>query len=123
MSQTAPKVSYLNALENQEIRQLVVEQGIYVRGTVEPWTMDKGTAKEKNGTSGSIQILQLAREGSKKLKLTKIKVPETSWGLIDILNKSKELQPVALDCEIVTYGQRSELVLTPEQKNLKLEQA
>lgn len=112
------KLSVLNALDEQEIRQLVVEMGIYVRGAVEPWSFDG-----KSGVSGWIQMLQVARTDSKKMKLTKIKVNESQFGLIDILNNSKELQPISLDCEIVTYGNRSDLILIPEQTSIKVKAA
>jgi hypothetical protein len=104
-----------NALDQQEVRQLINVVGVYVRGAVEPWEFDG-----KKGVSGWIQILSKSRSGSAKLKLVPIKVNEEQYGYIELLNDSKTLQPVALRCEIVSYGDRSQTILIGDQPSLKL---
>lgn len=109
------KIDVFNALDEQEIRQLVDVTGIYCRGAVENYTVDN-----QSGKTGFVQVLVKARPDSAALKLERIKVREDCYGLIDLLNKSKALSAVVLNCELVTYGQRSNLFLIAEQKSLKV---
>lgn len=112
---TQQKADVFNALESQEIRKIVEQTGIYLRGAVEDYEIEGN-----KGKSGFIQLAVIAREGSKRLKIETIKVREDCFGLIDILNKSKQLQAVSLTCEIVTYGNSINTYLVQEQRSLKV---
>ena len=103
------------SLDNQEVRQHVTVLGVFLRGAVEPYEYEG-----KTGKTGWLQILQKQRDDSSKLKIEQIKVNESQYGMIDILNKSKTFQQVQLDCVIQKYGDRSTTVLAEEQTNIKL---
>lgn len=107
-----------NALDQQEIRKLVDIVGIYARGAVEEYEYEG-----KSGKTGFIQVLTKSRKGSKRLSLDSIKVREDCYGLIDLLNDQKSLQPIRVRCEIVEFGQRSSTYLVADQPHLKLEPA
>ena len=117
---TNKHVSVFNSIDEQEIRQLVQETGIYLRGAVEPWKMNEGQKNETSGISGWIQLLKRSSQNNSKLKIELIKVREDQFGIIDILNQSKELKPVVLDCEISTYGNKSSIYLVPDQSQINL---
>lgn len=109
-----PQNDVFNSLENQELRTIFEQSGIYVRGAIEDYEIDGQT-----GRTGYIQMLVMTRPDSKRLQLKTIKVREDTYGLIDILNRSKSFQNVTLACELVEYGKRSNTFLLQEQRHLK----
>ena len=116
---------FFNSIDNQEIRSIVHLQGVYARGGLDPYEIkDKDSGKVlQSGESGFIQLLQVLREGSKKLKLTLIKVDKDNWHMIDILNKAVQLKQVQLQVEMREYGKNYSYVLTKEQPALKMTKA
>lgn len=109
-----PQTDVFNSLENQELRTIFEQSGIYIRGAIEDYEIDG-----QKGRTGFVQLLVMTRPDSKRLQLKTIKVKEEAYGLIDILNRSKAFQNVTLACELVEYGKRSNTFLLQEQRHLK----
>lgn len=113
---------FFNSIDDQEIRSIVQLQGVYARGGVEDWErLSKETGEiEASGTTGWIQFLQIAREDSKKLKITSIRVDKDDWHMIDVLNKKVQLKPLTLQVEMREYGKNYSYVLIREQPHLNM---
>lgn len=103
-----------NSLENQEIRKLVIQRGIYVRGSVEDYEY-----QGSSGKTGFIQILVPAGADTSRMNLMKIKVKEECYGLIDLFNTHKTFQGVSLQLEVTDYRSKVQYILTPDQDDLK----
>ncbi|MBX2847150.1 MAG: hypothetical protein KTR16_02425 [Acidiferrobacterales bacterium] len=114
-------VDFFNDLDNQQIATLCFVSGVYARGVVEDYEIkDRKTGEISQGVTSFIQVLIPAREGSKSLKLKRVKVPEELRPMIDILNKQKQFKYVMLQCEVKEYQSSTAYLLTKEQPQLKL---
>ena len=120
---TAPSVKDVNSVDNvfndvdnQEIKTLIQLRGIYIRGAVEPYEY-----KGQTGESAFVQILKRTSDDSVRMGVETIKVRDEQRGIIDILNSSKALKPISLDCEIVIYGKQANTFLCADQPALKID--
>ncbi len=104
----------VNDLHNQEVRRLVMQGGIYVTGAVEQWSMEG-----KSGSAGFIQLLIPQNDDTKALNLLRIKVPETRFGTIDVLNKSKSFQMVQIQIEVSESYGKVRYIMTKDQPTMK----
>lgn len=107
-----------NAIADQEIKSIAQMNCVYVIGAVEDYEIDG-----KKGKTGFVQVLQLQRPDSKRLRLVTVKVREEERPLIDLLNRQAQNKPIVLQVEVSEIRGKMQRYLTAEQPNIKLKPA
>jgi hypothetical protein len=118
VAETTKTVNPFNAIADQEIKSIAHMHCVYVIGAVEDYEVDGN-----KGKTGFIQVLQLQRPDSKRLRLVTIKVREEERPLIDLLNKQAQNKPVVLQVEVAEIRGKMQRFLTADQPKIKLKPA
>lgn len=117
-TEVTKNVNPFNAIADQEIKSIAHMHCVYVIGAVEDYEVDGN-----KGKTGFIQVLQLQRPESKRLRLVTVKVRENERSLIDLLNKQAQNKPVVLQVEVAEIRGKMQRFLTAEQPKIKLKPA